>query len=69
MRALVRELLLLLQRALNLGEISLPIGFLVGVKLSGELSAVHLLVQRLVEQTLLLQKSFGLSVGLVYGFA
>ena len=43
LRARIREVLLLLQRALTLGEISTPKGILVGVKLPVRLSIEHLL--------------------------
>jgi hypothetical protein len=43
LRARIREVLLLLQRVLTLGEISIPKGILVGVKLLVKLSIEHLL--------------------------
>ena len=43
LRARIREVLLLLQRALTLGEISISKGILVGVKLPVRLSIEHLL--------------------------
>jgi hypothetical protein len=43
LRARITEVLLLLQRALTLGEIFIPKGILVGVKLLVKLSIEHLL--------------------------
>ena len=67
LRARIREVLLLLERGLTLGEISIPKGILVGVKLPVRLSIEHLLGSRLIGLTRLILESSDLSIGLLNG--